>query len=35
LDTGYNYQSQMYLKIYSEIPQIQKTFFTEEFLDKI
>lgn len=35
LDTGYDYKSQMYLKIYSEIPQIQKIFFTEEFLNKI
>jgi hypothetical protein len=35
LDTGYDYKSQMYLKTYSEIPQIQKIFFTEEFLDKI
>lgn len=35
LDTWYDYKSQMYLKIYSEVPQIQKIFFEEEFLDKI
>ena len=35
LDTGYDYQSQMYLKIYSEISQIQKIFFEEEFLAKL